>query len=64
MKPLVSEAERKRRRVERARAGGLALKAKYGRDHFVRIGTLGGRPTWPEALAKANCQGSHDPASE
>ena len=41
------------RRIERARKGGLALKAKYGRDHFVRMGKLGGRPTFWEALEKA-----------
>ena len=48
-----TEAKRKQRRVERARKGGLATKAKYGREHFVALGKLGGRPTWQEALAKA-----------
>ena len=44
--------KRRQRRVEKARKGGLALKAKYGRDHFVQIGKLGGRPTFWEDLAK------------
>lgn len=59
MKPLVSETESKDRRIERARKGGLALKVKNGRDHFVRIGKLGGRPTWQEALAKARRESSY-----
>ena len=44
--------ERHQRRVEKARKAGLALKAKYGHEHFVRIGKLGGRPTFWESLAK------------
>ena len=48
-----SDAESKRRLVERARRGGLALMAKYGKAHFARIGALGGRPTWRQALTKA-----------
>ena len=32
--------KRQQRRTERARKGGLATKAKYGHDHYVRIGKL------------------------
>ena len=56
MEGIVSDDERRRHRVEKARKGGLALKQKYGREHFVRIGKLGGRPTWQQALAKAKRQ--------
>ena len=52
----VSELERQRRRIGRSRKGGLALKAKYGRDHFVQMGRLGGRPTWQQELAKARAK--------
>ena len=48
--------KRQHRRSERARKGGLAVKAKYGHDHYVRIGSLGGRPTFWEALAKATAR--------
>ena len=48
--------KRQQRRTERARKGGLATKAKYGHDHYVRIGRLGGRPTFWEALAKAKAR--------
>ena len=48
--------KRQQRRTERARKGGLATKAKYGHDHYVRIGKLGGRPTFWAALAKANAR--------
>ena len=43
-------------KTERARKGGLAVKTKYGIEHFSRIGRLGGRPTWREALAKAKAK--------
>ena len=49
-------AKRRERRIERARKGGQALKTKYGQEHFARIGSLGGRPTWQEALAKARAR--------
>ena len=52
----VDEVERKRRRIERSRKGGLALKTKYGRDHFVQMGRFGGRPTWQEALEQARAR--------
>ncbi len=48
--------KRQQRRTERARKGGLATKAKYGHDHYIRIGKQGGRPTWQEALAKAKAR--------
>ena len=48
--------KRQQRRTERARKGGLSTKAKYGHDHYVRIGSLGGRPTFWEALAKAKAR--------
>ena len=51
-----SDGGRHQRRVERSRKGGLALKAKYGRDHFVWMGRRGGRPTWQEGLAKAKAR--------
>ena len=54
----VDEVERYRRRIERSRKGGLALKAKYGRDHFVRMGQLGGRPTWQEELEQSRARES------
>ena len=38
---------------ERSRKGELALKTKYGRGHFVRMGQLGRRPTWQEELEQA-----------
>ena len=53
-----SDAERRQRRVEKARKGGLAVKAKYGLRHFSRIGRLGGRPTWQDELAKARGKGA------
>ena len=53
MREFHKEDERKRRLIARARKGGLALLAKRGRDHFVNIGKLGGRPTWQQALEKA-----------
>ena len=49
-------AKRQQSRIERARKGGLATKAKYGREHYVRIGKLGGRPTFHEAVAKARAR--------
>ena len=52
----VDEVERHRRRIERSRKGGLALKTKYGRDHFVQMGRFGGRPTWQEALEQARAR--------
>ena len=48
--------KRQQRRTERARKGGLATKAKYGHDHYVHIGSLGGRPTFWQALAKAKAR--------
>ena len=45
--------DRKRRRIERARKGGLGLLAKRGGEHFVQMGKLGGRPTWQDSLEKA-----------
>ena len=48
--------DRRRRRIERARKGGLAVKAKYGLEYFSRIGRLGGRPTWQQELAKAKAK--------
>ena len=48
--------KRQQRRTERARKGGLATKAKYGPGHYVRIGSLGGRPSFWEALAKAKAR--------
>ena len=50
---LNSTEKRRQRRIDKARKGGLATKAKYGHDHYVRIGSRGGRPTFWEALAKA-----------
>ena len=38
----VDDGERHQRRVERSRKGGLALKAKYGRDPFRLDGTARG----------------------
>ena len=58
----VDEVERKRRRIERSRKGGLALKAKYGRDHFVWMGQRGGRPTWQDDLAQARARESEPQA--
>ena len=49
-------AKRQQNRTERARKGGLATKARYGREHYVRIGKLGGRPTFHEAVAKARAR--------
>ncbi len=49
-------ARRQRNRTERARKGGLATMAKYGREHYARIGKLGGRPTFHEAVAKARAR--------
>ena len=49
----IGEAERQRRRTERARKGGEATLAKHGADHYRRIGQLGGRPTFWESLARA-----------
>ena len=46
-------AKRQQRRKEHARKGGLATKVKHGREHYVRIGKLGGRPTFQEAVVKA-----------
>ena len=48
-----SKEEHQRRLTERARKGGLALLAKRGREHFVQMGRRGGRPTWQQALEKA-----------
>ena len=50
---MSSKTEGQQRRIERARKGGLATKAKYGREHYSALGKLGGRPTWQEALEKA-----------
>ena len=36
--------------------GGRATLEKYGLEHYRQIGKLGGRPTWQEALAKANAR--------
>ena len=47
------EGQRKRKLIERARKGGLGLLAKRGREHFVQMGKLGGRPTWQQSLEKA-----------
>ena len=47
------EGQRKRKLIERARKGGLGLLAKRGREHFVQMGKLGGRPTWQKSLEKA-----------
>ena len=52
----VNEEQRRRRRIERARKGGEAVKAKYGLEYYSRIGRLGGRPTWQEELAKARAR--------
>ena len=49
-------AKRQQRRKEHARKGGLATKVKYGREHYVRIGKLGGRPTFHEAAVKAKAR--------
>ena len=38
------------------KTGGLVTVMRYGRDHMVAIGKLGGRPTWQQALDKACCQ--------
>ena len=46
-------AKRQQLRKEHARKAGLATKVKYGREHYVRIGKLGGRPTFHEAVVKA-----------
>ena len=51
-----NDSERRRRRIERARKGGLAVKAKYGIDYFAQIGRMGGRPTWQEELARAKAK--------
>ena len=58
MNQLVHDGGRHQRRVERAIKGGLALKTKYGREHFVLMGRRGGRPTWQEGLAKAKARAS------
>ena len=55
-----SDGERHQRRTERSRKGGLALKAKYGSEHFVWMGRRGGRPTWQEELARARARESED----
>ena len=34
----------------------LATMARYGREHYARIGRLGGRPTFHEAVAKAKAR--------
>ena len=52
----VNDEQRRRRRIERARKGGEAVKAKYGMEYYSRIGRLGGRPTWQEELAKARAR--------
>ena len=49
-------AKRQQSRTERARKGGTATMARYGREHYVRIGKLGGRPTFHEAVAKARAR--------
>ena len=49
-------ARRQRSRTERARKGGTATMARYGREHYVRIGRLGGRPTFHEAVAKTRAR--------
>ena len=36
--------------------GGQTVVEKYGYEHFSRLGKLGGRPTWQEALAKAHAR--------
>ncbi len=51
-----SIAKRQERRTERARKGGLATMAKHGREHYARIGKLGGRPAFHEATAKAKAR--------
>ena len=58
----VDDGGRHQRRVERSRKGGLALKAKYGRGHFVWMGRRGGRPTWQEELEKARARESEGKA--
>ena len=55
MRPSTIE-KRRQRRIERARKGGLATKAKYGHDYYIRIGKLGGRPSFWKALAKAKAR--------
>lgn len=50
--------DRRRRRIEKARKGGLAVKAKYGPEYFSRIGRLGSRPTRQQELAKAKAKTS------
>ena len=62
MKQPVNDGGRHQRRVERSRKGGLALKASYGRDHFVWMGQRGGRPNWQEELAKARVRESEGKA--
>lgn len=52
----VDEAEHRRRLTDRARKGGHATKAKYGSEHYRRIGAMGGRPTFWESLAKAQAR--------
>ena len=49
-------AKKQRRRTERARKGGLATLAKHGREHYARIGRLGGRPNFKQALEKAQAR--------
>ena len=56
----VDEAERRRRRTDRARKGGQALLDKYGREHFSRMGRRGGRPTFWQSLDNARAQGAED----
>ena len=39
---------------KKKRKAGLALVAKYGREHMAWMGRRGGRPTWQEAIERAN----------
>lgn len=39
--------------VRAGRAGGTATAAKYGTEHYRAIGAKGGRPTFREALRRA-----------
>ncbi len=62
MAATVSAEELRQRRIERARKGGEALRDRYGREHFVAMGRLGGRPTWDQVVDKANAREAATPS--
>ena len=52
----MNDSESQRKRTERGRKGGQALLQRYGREHFIAMGRRGGRPTWREALLRAEAR--------